>query len=617
MDITSLLQFGPKKTFAPAEDAPSIYADPTEWGAYRARQALQATMQAEQDLLAKGGVLPSELTESFVGEVGNDPKSMARELQSLLGRYPENTVLSPNKAVVEPSAASQQQDKPVLATGKTAQHIKQDSINQNFGSAGVRAFTDSKGQLVLTNNPNATDAVSAMRPFTPVTGESRIGAPNALLFNIRSATDLADAQGIFYTLQSAVAESAAKMKVDAITFAEQKVGLPAMRQELQNAIAADRNDPMYRPGMGDSPITAKIRQQVTGLEDQAQQEADRWLSRNVQYAQLNNTITSAKSELDRFTRKEDWKEQRAFSMDMQKDARKQAKEDQLDLQASTVPAEARSRILALHPELEQEENSARAIFNQYQLMTKKGGTEAAKVLTAPENQLPQLAVRGNQTATDLVIQKEAQNTGENPDLIRGQLERAKRFSSDPGFLQKAYTAVFSGQPESGKKIKVALEDYHKLQNGNAEEKEKAAQIRADLALDFFRTTATERFVGDLSKLQTTNIKLGDAVRLAMKNTGSANLENVVTAWIGDATGPAATAAYQSIIAALQVESLKYKDSVFGAPSMPAINAAITEMARAKMTVMGRLKSAIGMVGADTFMPSPMQSALLAKPFTLE
>ena len=257
-----------------------------------------------------------------------------------------------------------------------------------------------------------------------------------------------------------------------------------------------------------------------------------------------------------------------------------------------------------------------AIFNQIQQMLKKGGKAVEQALIAPDNALPGMAVRGNQTATELVISKEAELTGESPDLIRGRLENAKRLSSDPKFLQQAYSAVFRSAKDKATKVKDSIAEFNKLSNGNAEEKEKAAQIRAELALDYVRTTATERFVSDLSKLQTTNTKLGDAVRLAMKQAGSANLENVTAAWVGDATGPEAVAAYQALIATLQAEGLKYKDSIFGVPNMPAINAAITQLAANKLTVMGRMKSAIGMMGADTFMPSPMQGALLAKPFTL-
>ena len=601
MDITSMLQFGPKKTFVPAEDAPSIYADPTEWQAYRSRQMLDAALQTNQEMAAQNIAAQDEMTNQLLTDMAAGEDSMSREMMSLLGRYPTRAALSPQKSL---PVAGDKDGTPDVPVGPNPTHAKQDLINKNWNDQGIQAFTDSKGQLVLTNKPGATNATEAMRPFTPVTSKATTGGAGNLLNDIRNAPDLAAAQGAMYALQSSITEQVAKTKSNAIKFAEQKVGLPAMQLELQNAIKADRADPMYKPGMGDSPITAKIRTQVTALEDQAAQEAERWLSRNVEFAQLSNTLTAAQQEIQRFTRKEDWKEQRKLSSELQAEEWDRRKTEDINLKAGQIPIETKNRILSLHPEIATEENPNAKILGQYEQIVKKGGKAANDALNAPAAQLPALAVRGNAMAEELVIQQEMKATGEGADAIRGRIASAKALMADPKFVQKALSAKFASSPDKTKQVKQATEEFNKLSN-NPEEKERFNQMKADLALDFIRTTATERFASDLSRLQTTNVKLGDAVRLAIKNTGSASLENVATAWLGDATGPEAKAGYDAFMATLESESLKFKDSMFGTPNMVAIRAAVTEMARAKLTVMGRLKSAVGMMGRDTHVPGSM------------
>ena len=611
MDITSMLQFGPKKTFAPADEAPSIYADPSAWQAYHANRNITALLEANANATAQNKVIPTQVEQQLLQEVGDDPESLQREINSLLSRFPSTSVLSPQASPAEALPPGKTEDKPVIPTSANPQHAKQDLINKNWGSSGVKAFTDANGQLVLTNNPEATDAKSAMRPFgrdaiggnnsnanfVPVGSNSTTGNAVRLMQQLRSASDLSEAQGIYYSMQTALTEQTAQMQTQAITFAEQKVGLPAMRRELENAIAADRADVRYVPGMGDSPITAKIRQQVTGLEDQAQQEAERWLGRNVAFAQIKNTAASAKSEMDRFSRMEDWKQQRQATREASAEEWDRRKKETTELQAAQIPAETKQRILKLHPEIANQENPDVAIFNQAKQLEKTGGNDFKVAINAPEHSLPALAVAGNQFAKDIVVQDEAARTGESAEAIRGRMDILNSYTKDPKFAQKFYEAVTPQGGDRQKAIKDSIAAYNaKAMDKTAKGSADFREMQANMALQFAALTATERFVGDLSKLQTTNAKLGDAVRLSLKNTGSASLENVVAAWAGNATGQEALSSYNALIGVLQTESLKYKGSIFGEPNMVAIRAAINEMARSKFSALGTVKRFIGNAG---------------------
>lgn len=585
MDITSMLQFGPKKTFTPEEDAPSIYADPSEWQAHRAQTMLMAALDVNQQMAETSQYMEDGATDRLVAELAAGEDSMAREIMSLTARYPAQTALSAQKSMPSPD------DKPFLPAGQNPQHAKQDLINKNWNSEGIQAFTDFKGQLVLTNNMSAKNATEAMRPFKPVESIQATGGAAKILGQIKSASNLSEAQGNLFALQSAVTEKAGQYQVEAINFAEKKVGLPAMKVELQNAIAADRQDPLYKPGMGDSPITAKIRTQVMALEDQAQQEAERYLSRNVGFAQLKNTLTMAQAEMQRFARIEERQENREAQAEARRDEWNWRKEAELDLKAGQVPTETRRRILDLHPELANTEKPEQAILAQATQYAKAKGKDAEIALTAPASELPRWAVRGNAMAEQLVIKEEAMATGESVDTITGRIANTRALLSDPKFVQKAMNAKFASAPDKTAKVKEATSEYNRLSNSqSAEDKERFNALKAEMALEFVRATATERFTADLSRLQTTNAKFGEAVRMALKNTGSASLENVAAAWTGEVTGPEAIASYNALLAILDVEAMKYRSSIFGAPNMVAVRAAVNEMARSQFTVLGRVRN---------------------------
>lgn len=265
------------------------------------------------------------------------------------------------------------------------------------------------------------------------------------------------------------------------------------------------------------------------------------------------------------------------------------------MRAGQIPIETRDRILKLHPEIANQEDPDTALMSQYEQLMKKGGKVAADALNAPTAQLPGLAVRGNTYAEEFVIQEEMAATGESADTIRGRIASSRALMSDPKFVQQAMNAKFASAPDKSKKVKEAMADFNAKSNDNTPEgKERFNMLKSELVMDYARSTATERFTKDLSRIQTTNAKLGDAIRLAQKNSGSASLADVAAAWVGEATGPESIASYNALIGVLEAESMKYRNSMFGAPNMVAIRAAVNEMARANFTVLGRIKSFVGL-----------------------
>ena len=575
-DILGALRFGPENTMQADPSTPSIYASEEEWAAYRQQQEAQKRASAgnaattgraagdpyyTQQLFAPDSVKLESLSQHAV----NGPRGLSpEEIQAL-----SSPVSSPT-----PSSVTAQ-----------PKHKKQDQLNENWNSSGIQAFTDEKGQLVLTNKPGATSAKDAMTPFTPeqiaavrTSNPTTSGNVNSILSSLKDAKDYATAAGIAISLNESIGLETARIQGDAVKFAEQALGIPQLRQSLvqSEAIDAQVKDQWGRPAMGDSPATKNLRARVQQAEQLVQRKAEQWLAQNSQFASLKSAATSAKVVLE--------EKQRVFSQVEAKQLATQTKQEAKDAQALDVlevqPPHTFDRLSKLNPQINSSENPRQAAAKYLSLRgNDKQFVEA--VVNATEEDLPALAVRGNQYARQLTIAREMGATGQSAEKITSLLDQVARATLDSAKLQEQYIAMTT--PAGADKKEYRAQALTQLNSAklSAEGKNNETLLNSNLAIQLVRMGATQRFTDDVAGWNSSDPLVQAAVKKAAETTGKADISAVWTALVGDKTGPEAIALTRLLQAEATKNAAKYKSSLFGAPNTLEIDALLSNMVKTR------------------------------------
>lgn len=584
LDFFADLKFGPKVTYRPDPDAPSIYASEEEWAAYRQRQndVNQELMRlankqpvAMMDAPAQGQADLTEATNAaLIGEAVQDPAYKAK-------------VATPGQGATE------------LAPG-TKKHPKQDLINETYAQMGVKAFTDEKGQLVLTNNPAAEDAKGAMKPFgrdampgLSAPSQPNIVAPNTpnsvngLINSLRNAKNYDEAIGISTALNESLALESSRIEAEAMRYAQNKLGIPFLEQSLASNQALDMQALDYVPGIGDSPITAKVRQQLDQARGMADIEAKRFLAQNTTYASMKAAAANADMILKSKERGQGKMDEIQARAEITAAARAEAKREEEALLVESLPAHSRERLLMLVPSIGQSDNPNAAMGRT--LSQRKTDKEFVAAITAEESKFPALALRGNQYAESVLVAQEAAKTGENPDVIRARIRNLKQVMEDPKALRDMVaSSVPAGTSNREQLIKDKILELNKKKL-DKESEEAYKTESALLALDFARKSATSAFVADAGSWASKDPVLGEAARQALKVTGSAALTDILDAYIGESTGAEAVTKAKQLLSIAEGQALKYQDSVFGMPSVTELNALVTSRIQAKMGMWAKIQ----------------------------
>lgn len=74
--------------------------------------------------------------------------------------------------------------------------------------------------------------------------------------------------------------------------AEVEAGVEELEKQLRDAQAADKADPQWRPGVGDSPPTAAIRSSLHRAREGADKGMERFLRLDAQYQQVTSIFES-------------------------------------------------------------------------------------------------------------------------------------------------------------------------------------------------------------------------------------------------------------------------------------------------------------------------------------
>lgn len=476
-------------------------------------------------------------------------------------------------ATAPSAAASAGEPKDPLAADKNGWNLPKTDVANTTGAAqrinaraqaegtGVTATKDANGRLILSNI--GTGGPSQVATSTPHTLAGSVEL-------LRRAQDPETAAGIMMNIRTTAALEASKLNTDAMVFAGNKLGVPGMERALRDSEANDRRSPSWFPGIGDSPGTAKIRNDLNHTRAAADVEAKRYLDTNTNVAAMKATLSTAEAEIGRINRMADRKQGIMDNLD----ARNQAKEDMRTAEAEAtlgaMTPDVIARLSVLNPQLAYSEDKQGTLARLYKDASKNKDRVAAIQATA--SQLPLLALNGNQDAIALTVAEEIKNNpGINKDLVENRLMRIRERANAPGFEKEVIKHSFGSLDSPEAKSALGNMNAAKV-GGDATAKAQDRMSRFNAALEIERKETTLKFAQDTSTWGVSDPLFLAAQQNAFKNTGQRGMDQVVTAYLDGAVGAAAIEKLQSFNALLDASVAKQGKSLFGVPDIKALKA---------------------------------------------
>ena len=341
---------------------------------------------------------------------------------------------------------------PIDANAKKLAEEARQRVNDNSKGTGVKAYTDEKGQTVLTNTGSASMAVPDAPP-NKFGGAANIATPIFdTLSKLRVEKDAPAAQALYDSLQQTIVSERTRLEQEAIRFAESKVGTTSLQNTLLAAEMADKTDPAYYPGIGDSPITAGIRTQLGQSRILAERESKSFLGANLTYNSLAKVEKEAAFEYTRVQTARDNRDSRQADrkdlIDYNKQATADAKAAQLEETASGLSPEQVKRVQQLSEDtgdftgnLSEDKTTAFKMIAR----NKDKGYQAA--INAADSSLPTMALQGNNFAARIVIKEEAYRTGRSEESVAKDMAMLKKSMLDPAFAESVFAATIKDPKE--------------------------------------------------------------------------------------------------------------------------------------------------------------------------
>lgn len=470
-------------------------------------------------------------------------------------------------------------------------------VNQYTKDHGVIATMDEKGRVTLTNLDPATgkptpQSQKQIYGFNPMNATTS-GNVNELITQIRGAKTREDALSIASSLRTAATSETLRLEQEALKYAENEVGLPALKARLTAAEALDQATPGWQPGFGDSKNTAALRQAVYAAQQQAGPRAKSWLDRNISYRQLQTSIANAEAELSvadkRFATQEGLNArsaERVEQANLMREAKDMELYDSLSLQQKAV-------VGRLMPKEEAADPIKAARYFSRQARTDKNFAEL--VQTDPAD-VPKLALSGNPLARNIIIEDEAARTGQDPAVIAEKMKQARVIAETPAALEKYARIMVQGQPNATQEARKMVGELTALKNGNKEQQAAYKQRIQDVAYTLYKEGRNTEFAGNVGTWG--DSELQPFVQQSLNTTGKADITNVLTAYLGDKTGPQAIAAAQAFKQKAIAAASKYRDSPYGPLNTLAISAEIDREMAARGTIGRFFQEAMKAPGTD-------------------
>ena len=584
---------------------PSIYASSDDWAAYRQQQAADAMPPKDspafgvvvQDpaLQALYSMLTQPGYESSAGAGRGGPVSPGIDKSDLdspagAGRGFVNPAQGNSNSGADPSESFLSQAFPEIFRKTPPKGIVDttfgvERVNARTGETGVTAVKDANGKVTLTNiGPNGQPVQGTGSPNSvggngkgngmnqPLTGNQQLLMPNtstSLQAAMRSLTDptttVDAALGHFQNIQQEIALQQTKMQGDAIKFAETQFGIPDLNAQLQASLIADKNSPSWYPGIGDSPVTLRIRQAIQSASNDVQIAAKNYLAANTSYSALGVAGKSAELALKQNEIRNNRRES-LTDRNEQNAAAKAEQKMQVRMQAgASLPPQAQARLAVIDPTLANASPDEALAKMGDIVMLRKTDTQLQEYLSVPEAELPTLAVVGNNYAVTGLKAAEMK-AGRTDAEVQADIDKIRNSITDTKFTEKAIKFKYSKMADkAGMEKELAEAKISKL-GGDAKTKAMRREADIKLAIDMNMQEVAARPIEDIRYLKGIESVLGDSIATSMKQSGNASVKNVLTAYLGDASGQARIQKLAAFSAAIQDVGAKQPVSVFGMPN---------------------------------------------------
>lgn len=530
------------------------------------------------DLLALQGdpEAPSNLEATLAMLIRNNGGQMPKLADEFKGPVEQQGPPTPDPLAADENGHNLKKTGKVNTTG-AMQRINAASPKWH---PGVTATMQADGTLALSNTsaPSATKTASAM----PTVGNDLLTAINSL----KTTNDPDIARGLLGNIRESAAQKSSSLMGEAMRFAATKLGVPVLETQLREAEAADKADPKWYPGIGDSPITAKIRTALLTTRSSVDNEAKNYLSSNTTFASMNAALKTAEEEAkriekigDRTNRIED---EAAFRSTLKElDKAEQNAEVAASMKATLSPEEQK-RLVLLNPSIGQEATPEKQLLAMAASIKRADRDPAMReALGALEADLPILAMNGNPDAMVLTISKEANRPGftGTEDSVKATLDTIAKVAGKPEMVDKLIRMKYGTKFDSPEaKAEKATMTSASLGLDAEGKKIKRKQDFA-IALDLYRGEATDRFMKD-----TTSWGIQDPLFLAAQQkaksvTGKADLQSVLTAYLQDAPAEGLLGRLNEIRTAALTAAAKNKGSLFGSPDSVIIEGTLARAAK--------------------------------------
>ena len=592
----------------PAPGTPSIYAGEEEWAAFRALQALALASKEEAAIPAADA--ETQRIYAMLTDPSNQGGGAGRGGQGGAS-FEESPAQAPTEAIGPTgdmlSALAASFAPPSTASSKAPAPLKSDGskdiygvnaaeggnrVNKNTDLFGVKATQDASGRVTLTNV--GVPAGSYGKPTPSVASLPTVSNDlHATINTLRGTTDPDVARGLLSNIRETAAQQIASIQGEAMKFAANKLGVPFLETQLREAELADRNDPQWYPGIGDSPATAKIRQALLVTRGSVDNEAKNYLQGNTTFASLNAALTNSVEEAERIEKLGDRRANLLDNLTLRSEIKKQEAVSKAEAFNAGATPEMKNRIIALNPSIAAaKDDSARSMAMVEAIERADSNPAMRDAINATDQDLPILAMEENPHATALVIAKETGRPGANKTRAQVEVELQKVASTiGPGMIDKilrnkygvSYVDNKAAQAEKATMVAAGL---------NLEAKGKAMKRQQDLsmALELYRADATTRMMSDVSQWPVIDPDFHKAVEAARKVTQKTSIDEVLAEYMKITPSEGLLGRVQNIQAVALKEAEKYKGSLFGAPDSVLIQGEIAARLRS-MNVWEKIRKA--------------------------
>jgi len=493
------------------------------------------------------------------------------------------------------------------------------AVNENTADTGVVGYRDSKGQANFTNvarDPATNKEVKLGQGTVPANDSPVLGQPNemagqpapintpnginSILASLASVQDAGAARGLFSSFQEAAAKEQVRLQTEALTFAQQKIGIPGLEKNLAQVEATDKASIGWYPGIGDSPVTQKARTELNLARGYADTEAKRLLENNLSYKLLAKNVVQAEKEMQRvqaaITKKEqleDRKSQLADNRTLQNDEWNRRKEYQEAQEAESISATQLARIQFFSAQDFVGEANPRV--KAYKLLKGNKDKEFQAAVNAADGELPVMALRGNGYAETLVLSEESKKTGMPQAQVKAQLDAMRKVMSDPKFEETVINQRFKSEKD-GKTLAATEKGRLQAMKLNPTEKEKFTEEKARMAFEWMQQKKTQTYINDTTSWNSIDPVFKAAQDKALKTTGSTDLNSTLVAYLGDLTGPERLQKLGEFEAIARSAAKRHEGSMFGMPDYRAAG----KMIAAYGVEEGIFKKWLAAMGAKSF-----------------